>query len=237
MLDRVRRLAEHFRKGKIPRLAQHEVHPDLPKGSRENYLYFTLAPSLNFQRSSPALWRAAFNTYQDTDTRFVFLPEVVVSCSDEDLKQALTKYSLAVQTNKHPFIWRSISTTLHDHFSSDPREIIKACNNDLVKVLQMVQVDMKKQFPYLSGPKLSNYWLFILDHFTDVKLKNLQELSIIPDTHIIQSSVRLGLVQEDASPLEVDAAWRELLRGSDLTPSEMHSVLWNWSRNDFQPSV
>jgi len=37
----------------------HEVHPHLPIGSRENYLYFTLAPAINFQRSSEALWRAA----------------------------------------------------------------------------------------------------------------------------------------------------------------------------------
>lgn len=237
ILARVQKLAEHYRSGDIPVLAQHEVNPNLKKGSRENYLYFTLAPCLNFQRSSPALWRAANATYQDPKTNFVFFPEKVIKVSDAELKAALVKHSLAVQTNKHPFIWRTITTSLYDHYSSDPRKIIKAGNADLLKILNLVQVEQKTLFPYLSGPKLSNYWLFILAHFTDIKLKNLQDLSIIPDTHSIKSSINLGLVSEDASPIDVDLAWRELLKGSDFTPLEMHSVLWNWSRNNFLPEV
>jgi len=237
ILARAQKLAEHFRNGNIPRLAQHEVNPGLEPGSRENYLYFTLAPCLNFQRSSPALWRAANSTYQDSKTNFVFFPEKVMKVSDAELKAALVKHSLAVQTNKHPLIWRAITTSLHNHYSSDPREIIRAGDGDLLKILNLVQVEQKPLFPYLSGPKLSNYWLFILAHFTDVKLKNLNDLSIIPDTHIIKSSIKLGVVPDGASPLDVDLAWRELLRGSELTPLELHSVLWNWSRNDFQPSV
>ena len=42
MLDKVKLLLDYFDQGLIPTLAQHEVNPGLPIGSRENYLYFTL---------------------------------------------------------------------------------------------------------------------------------------------------------------------------------------------------
>src|SRR5215472_2623913 len=73
---------------------QHEVHPGLAQESRENYLYFTLAPAINFQRPSEALWRAADRTYRDPATRFVFLPEETSRGRAEYLS-ALAKYSLA----------------------------------------------------------------------------------------------------------------------------------------------
>jgi hypothetical protein len=77
-LERVLRLSQLFHSGKIPTLAQHEVHPNHPKGSRENYLYFTLPVCINFQRSSPAMWASALKTYEDKDTQYFFYPEEVV---------------------------------------------------------------------------------------------------------------------------------------------------------------
>src|SRR5262249_59028529 len=55
----------------------HEVYPRVDRGSRENFLYFTLAAALNVQRASEGLWRSALATYTDPQTRFVFLPEHV----------------------------------------------------------------------------------------------------------------------------------------------------------------
>ena len=40
ILPRVRRLLEHYQNGDIPVPLEHEVHPDLPLGSRDNYLYY-----------------------------------------------------------------------------------------------------------------------------------------------------------------------------------------------------
>ena len=78
---------------------------------------------------------------------------------------------------------------------------------------------------------------YILSHYTDAKFKNMQEISIIPDTHVLQSSIKLGLTDATTSPLEVAAVWKELLKGGTLAPVEMHPVLWNWSRNNFVPEV
>lgn len=239
ILPRVLKLYKLFHEGKIPTLAIHEVHPNVDISSRENYLYFTLAPCLNFQRSSPALWVSALKTYQDPETNYLFFPEKVTKTSREKVQKDLMKHKLALQKNKHTDIWMIISKAFHELYEDDPRKMFEESGWDIKKVLQTLLFDKRKNFPYLSGPKLSNYWLYILTFYTDAKnkFKNKQELSIIPDTHIIQSTLKLGITPVLSSPLIVTQAWKQLLEGSELSPSDMHAVLWNWSRNNFLPEV
>lgn len=237
ILKRVMHLRTLFAHGQIPIVENHEAHPEeLETGSRERYLYFTLVPALNFQRNSPNLWKAAYATWCDPETRYVFFPEKVVAADYETFRTHLTKHKLSLQPNKHAHIWFTISKTLHEQFEGDPRKLLAHTEYDILKTIQLL-LDNKKSFPYLSGPKLSNYWLYILDYFTDVAFTNKHELSIIPDTHIIQSSIRLGLVHETATPEEVAAAWKSLLAGTEFSPSDMHSMLWHWSRNNFTPTA
>jgi hypothetical protein len=236
-LEKVRRLLAIYEQGLIPTLHQHEVNPGLPLGSRENYLYFTLPVCINFQRSSPAMWASALKTYEDKDTRYVFFPEELAKRSLEQIRADLTKHKLALQPNKHVLIWTTIAGTLHEFYHDDPREVILEGHSDAGGLIHLLQVTHKKRFPYLSGPKLSNYWPYILSHYTDVQFKNAHEISIIPDTHVIQSSERLGLTLAGATPLQIELAWRELLENSGITPSQVHPVLWNWSRNKFLPEI
>lgn len=237
ILKKVRELKKLYHEGKIPTLKQHEVHPNLSKGSRENYLYFTLAPCLNFQRQSPALWAAAFKTYEDLETKYLFFPEHVQSVSRNKIQTDLLKHKLALQRNKHTDIWIAITSTLYTHFHSDPREILSQGGWKISKILQLIQETYKDNFPYLRGPKMSNYWLYILSSYTDASFLDMSNLSIIPDTHVLQSSVQLGLSRGTESSVQLASIWRDLLKGSDITPVEMHPVLWHWSRNNFQPSV
>lgn len=207
----------------------HEVHPDLAIDSRAHYLYFTLAPSLNFQRKSEALWRAADATYQDPDTRFVFFPENVEMGKDAYL-DALSKYSLATFREKHTDIWFTISTTLATGFDADPRVLLERAHYDVPAIKAMVR-ERKREFPYLSGPKLLNYWLYMLVSFTDAPLVNRAAISIIPDVHVMAASVYLGVVPEATDDRELVAeAWNRLLAGSDLTPIDLHGPLWRWAR-------
>ena len=236
-LEKVFRLHKLFHEGKIPTLAQHEVNPELNKGSRENYLYFTLPPSINFQRNSPAMWASALKTYTDPETNYLFSPEKVVKHSRNSIQKDLIKYRLALQTNKHTDIWIKISETLAKYYSGDPREVLKEAKYNVIEILENLQNVKKSLFPYLGGKKLSNYWLFILNKFTDVKLKNVAMLSVIPDTHVLQSTVKLGLHNGAVTAEIADKLWRDLLVGTDLYPVDMHPVLWNWSRNNFQPEV
>ena len=237
ILKKVFLLHELYKEGKIKTLTQHEVNPGLDKSSRENFLYFTLPPCLNFQRNSPAMWQAALKTWNDRITNYLFFPEKIVKVSSQKIQNDLLKHKLSLQQNKHTQIWSTISQTLNEHFRNDPRAVMEAGNFDAQKILVLVQKDKKKLFPYLSGPKMANYWLYILSQYTDVKLSNMHYISIIPDTHVIQCSVKLGLVDEKASSERVASVWQELLSGTTLNPIDIHPVLWNWSRNNFQPTV
>lgn len=236
-LKRVLKLHKLFHAGKIPTLAQHEVHPQLAPGSRENYLYFTLPPSLNFQRHSPAMWAAALKTWEDPETNYLFFPEKTAKKTREQVQKDLLKHKLSLQPNKHTDIWLAVSKAFHTHFKDDPRELFKTAGWDVAQIHRTIQQEMRKEFPYISGPKMAHYWLYILSHYTDAKFKNMQEISIIPDTHVLQCSIKLGLSTPTMSSLEVAAVWKELLHGCAVSPVEMHPVLWNWSRNAFLPEV
>ncbi len=236
-LKRVIALHKLFKEGMIPTLSQHEVNPGHEKGSRENYLYFTLASCINFQRNSPAMWASALKTYNDPETRYLFLPEEVVKKDREQIQRDLLKHKLGLQKNKHTDIWIIISRALHELFNDDPRELLKKGDWDVIKIQELLQKTHRKELPYISGPKLSNYWLYILTHYTDAKFTNMEAISIIPDTHVLQGTLKLGLSTDAVSPLIAAELWRELLEGSGVSPVEMHPVLWNWSRNNFQPEV
>src|SRR5687768_3862497 len=172
-LEKVKRLISMYEQGLIPTLEKHEVNPGLHPGSRENYLYFTLPVCINFQRSSPAMWAAALATWEDKTTRYVFFPEKLAETPTEQIRADLTKHKLALQPNKHVLIWMTIAKTLHDYYHDDPRKVIKEANSDAGELIQVLQKTNRKRFPYLSGPKLSNYWLFILSLYTDVQFKNM----------------------------------------------------------------
>lgn len=58
-------LMQHWQDWDIPQKYKHEINPWLDLWSRDNYLYFTLPVALNFQRSSPAMWRSALDTRND----------------------------------------------------------------------------------------------------------------------------------------------------------------------------
>jgi hypothetical protein len=183
------------------------------------------------------MWAAALKTWNDPETNYLFFPEKVAEKSREQIQKSLLKHKLALQLNKHTDIWTAVSKAFSTHFKSDPRELFKTADWDVVQIHRIIQQDMRKEFPYISGPKMANYWLYILSHYTDAKFKNMQEISIIPDTHVLQSSIKLGLTDATTSPLEVAAVWKALLKDGQLAPVEMHPVLWNWSRNNFLPEV
>src|SRR6185437_9750712 len=116
LLERVLGLHKLFHEGKIPTLAQHEVNPGLPNGSRENYLYFTLPTCINFQRHSPAMWASALKTWEDPQTNYLFFPEKVAKKTREEIQQSLRKHKLALQPNKHTDIWTAVSKAFRTHF-------------------------------------------------------------------------------------------------------------------------
>lgn len=197
---------------------------------------FTLPMALNYQRNSYSLWESALNTWNDSETKWVFNLKDVSEKTVEDLRQALTKYKVALQPNKHIQTWKKLAESLYKKFG-DISKLLEQSNNDFIVLRKNIQVDYKKDFPYLSGTKIFNYWSSILIRYGKIHLKNKKEISVAPDTHVIQSSVKLGVItpeeSQNLSREEIAKRWKDLLSKTSIDPIDIHSPLWFWSRNNF----
>jgi hypothetical protein len=143
---------------------------------------------------------------------------------------------MALQPNKHIATWQTLAKTLHQNWGSIDA-LFAACDYDFLILRETVQKKRKKEFPYLSGPKIFNYWTFIMQKYGGIRLKNAEHIDIAPDTHVIKCSVILGVItQSEAESLtkeQIADRWRVALDGTGITPADMHSPLWFWSRNGF----
>ena len=165
-----------------------DANPHLEKSSLENYLYFTLPMALNYQRNSYKLWESALNTYNDEETNFVFNPKICLEKTFEDVQYALVKYKIALQKQKQTEIWLSLCKTFVELYDGDIRKLFDSLDNDVNKIKNFIQKENKKKFPYLSGTKICNYWLYVIYQYTDRKYKNINQLTVAPDTHVIQAT-------------------------------------------------
>jgi hypothetical protein len=238
IIDNCRILLNAYKTGK---LGQTKMPEDSNPGfddvdSELKLAYFTLPMALNYQRDSYKLWESALKTYNDPETKIVFDIGKVSLMDSFELQRLLTKHKLALQPNKHINTWQTISRTIYSNFGSFIN-LFNESNNDYLKLKENIQVRYKKGFPYLSGPKIFNYWSFIIGEYGKINLKNSKFIEIAPDTHITQCSVILGLItKEEAETLSkegISIRWRELLEGSEINPIDMHPPLWFWSRNGF----
>lgn len=216
-----------------------DANPGLIKDSNENYLYFTLPMALNYRRNSYKLWESAKSTYEDETTKWVYDPAVVIKQDFETVQAALTKYNVALFKVRQTEIWIKLCQSIMTLFDGDLRKLFDMFDNDAQKIRDFLQKDQKKAFPYLSGNKICNYWLYVIYMYCDRVYNNLEVLNVAADTHVIKASHRLGLITDEELNLTnvqliVTLRWAELFKGTKYKPIDIHTVLWLWSRNGFK---
>lgn len=211
-----------------------DENPDLDRKSLECVLYYTLPMALNYQRNSYSLWKSAKLLYLDPQRNYLFRPSAVKTINIEQVRSDLLFYKVALQPNKHINTWVSLCQTFEELYNSDVRNLFIENNYDIAKILETIQVKYKKRFPYLSGHKIANYWLYVLTQYTDLPFHNLEALSVAPDTHVVQASLKLGLIDTAIEPQLIAKKWQKVLTGSGINPIQIHTPLWLWSRNNFQ---
>ncbi len=237
IIDAVTKLKKYHESGVLQgEVMPEDANPGFKDDIESALRYFTLPMALNYQRNSYSLWKAALATYNDADTSFVYDPNQVVSRPIEDLRESLLKYKVALQPNKHPEIWFKLCQTIVGDYSGSLAQFFKLYKYD-VQTVKNILIDQKKKFPYLAGPKISNYWLYVLSQYTNIPLQNLHSLSVAPDTHVIQASIHLGLVPQGSTSVEVAQAWQDILAGTAFRPIDIHTPLWLWSRQGFKPEI
>ncbi len=240
ILRKVEILIQMWKKGSLGgEIMPEDANPHFDVSSLENYLYFTLPMALNYQRNSYTLWESALKTYNDESTRFVFSPKEVLKRPLEEVQNALTKYKVALQRNKQTEIWIKLCQTFVDFYDGDIRKLFEDHDNDVNRIRDFIQKENKVRFPYLCGTKICNYWLFVIYQYTDRKYKNIECLTVAPDTHVVKATHRLGLITDEELnrsdvQLIVIERWNALFEGTTYKPIDIHTPLWLWSRNGFK---
>lgn len=240
ILNDVKKLLAMYENGELGgEIMPEDANPNLEKNSLENYLYFTLPMALNYQRNSYKLWESALKTYNDNETRFVFNPKLCLEKTFDEVQYALTKYKVALQKQKQTEIWISLCNTFMELFDGDIRKLFDNLDNDIEKIRFFIQKENKKIFPYLSGTKICNYWLYVIYQYTDRNYKNIESLTVAPDTHVCKATHKLGLINDDEFnssnvQLIVIDRWKDLFENTNYKPIDIHTPLWLWSRNGFK---
>lgn len=240
ILKKVDKLVDMHKKGLLGgEIMPEDSNPHLDKESLENYIYFTLPMALNYQRNSYKLWESANQTWNDKEINFIFDTKKVSKCTFEQVQKALVKYKIALQPNKQTEIWIKLCNTINELFDGDIRKLFKINNYDVNKIRDYIQKEHKSKFPYLSGNKICNYWLYVLYQYTDIRFINIGDLTVAPDTHVIKASYRFGIINENelesnnVQQIIIDR-WNELLRNTKYHPIDIHTPMWLWSRNGFK---
>lgn len=240
IFSKVERLIDMHQNGELGgEVMPEDANPHFEKGSPENYLYFTLPMALNYQRNSYTLWESALKTYNDKETGFVFSPKACLETSFKEVQHALTKYKVALQRQKQTEIWLKLCETFISKFDGDIRKLFDENGNDVDRIRNYIQVEHKKEFPYLSGTKICNYWLYVIYQYTERNFANIGKLTVAPDTHVCKATHRLGLITEEQFASAnvqsyVIEAWNDLFKNTQYKPIDIHTPLWLWSRNGFK---
>ena len=216
-----------------------DENPGLDKSSKENLMYFTLPMSLNYQRNSYVLWECANKMYKDVPE--IFDSKAVCEMSDDDLRDILVKYRVALQPNKQPIIWKRLCQTIEEEVNGDIKDLFSLNEYSVKKVKEYI-ASHKKNFPYLGGNKICNYWLYVLEQYTDIKFTDRENITVAPDTHVVLASIKLGVISESESLQSnvqeiVVSRWEELLKSTDLKPIDVHTPMWLWSRGKFSVEI
>ena len=242
MLEKVYRLVQAHQQGllggeKMPE----DENPHLYKASLQNYMYFTLPMALNYQRNSYVLWECANRLYADPQARVVFDSKAVCAMPEELLREYLVSYKVALQPNKQPVIWKTLCETIENKLDGDIRNLFLRNDFSVKNVKDYIQKN-KKDFPYLGGNKICNYWLHVLEQYTDIRFTDRENITVAPDTHVIQASQRLGLISAEEAELSnvqtiLAQRWADLLQGTALVPIDVHTPMWLWSHGKFQVNI
>ncbi len=213
-----------------------DAHPT-PAEPGELAAYFTLGMCLNYQRDSYALWRACTRTFGDPERRWVFDMHAVAVANPEDLSEALARHRIALQPNRQPQIWRRVAQGFVRHAGGSVQTAFEANGFDLAAVRDFI-TERRAEFPYLCGPKIVNYWLYVMSSYLRWPFVNRAALSVAPDRHVISASIRLGLIEASegggaAVPHLIAERWANVLVHTQLTPIDMHTPLWLWGRAGF----
>ena len=220
-LDRAQSLARRLREtfSNLP-MPEDAIPNGLVRNSPNYRLFLTLVVAIDYNRDADSLWSCARRTYENPKTRYLFeLPRILQRLSNEvkfDLKESgllLRPYDFRT--------WMTLCQTFYEQFAGDPLNLLVACDMDGPRILYYL-LTHGSQFPYLKGQKIGPLWLRMLRDNAGLSFKNLEEITIPVDVHVLRATLCLGtLTGEYEGPLEplkekVGNLWKRAVHGQGI---------------------
>lgn len=229
-------------------MPEDELPKGVKKGSVEHSLFITLTVAIDYMRDANQLWDAARKTYEDEETRWLFDPDKVSKADFGEVMKAMTKYRLSKMHKRDVKTWKTISTILAKEWGGDPIEILKKCDYDALKVLELFRNSYHYEggrkvydFPFLRGDKIGPLWLRMMRDNVGIEgIRNLDKLMPV-DVHIARSTLMTGVLRGnysgslDSLKSEISRAWIESVRGLEIDGRKIIAIdidepLWHLSK-------
>ncbi|MEN2984646.1 MAG: hypothetical protein ABDH25_06430 [Dictyoglomaceae bacterium] len=207
------------------------------KGSIDHILFITLTVSIDYQRDATLLWESSRKTFEDTETKYLFVPKLLYETSIEKIILDMQKYKLSKKIKKDANIWWTIGVTFYKRWQGNPFKFLEYCDWDAENVLKHLKYD----FPYLRGPKISSLWLRMLRDNVGIQLKNLEKIPIPVDIHIARATLTTGVIRgkfiDKFNKIfeHIRKAWFESVKGlrlkdREMIPLDIDEPLWILSK-------
>jgi len=201
---------------------------NLKEGTREHALFLTYVISIDYMTDAEKLWKKSRGAYELYPERFT--PKEILKISPRTVENVVKGlgarfYSNAAKT------WIKISKLLIDKYDGDPRNITR-------EPLEIVEIKKRlKDFPYLRGNKLSNFYIRAMGETGLFKVKNLNELDIPVDKQVARFTIYTGVVRllseqftgcVHEPPLRglIEEAWRNAAKKLGTSPWKLDEPIW-----------
>ena len=209
-------------------MPEYALPRNLEEGTREYALYLTYVISIDYMTDAEKLWKRSRGAYELYPERFT--PEKILKVSPRTVETFVKNlgarfYSSAAKT------WIKISNVLVDKYDGDPRNLTS-------QPLTIEEIKEKiEEFPYLRGPKLTNFYIRAMGETELFKVKNLDELDIPVDKQVARFTMYtgvLGLLSEQFQgcvhepPLRdlIEEAWRNAAKKLGIPPWKLDEPIW-----------
>jgi endonuclease III len=201
---------------------------NLKEGTKEHALYLTYIVSIDYMVDAEKLWKKSRGAYELYPERFT--PEKILKVSQRSVELFVKQLGARYYKNAAK-TWKKISEILLDKYDGDPRNLTPQRMN-----IAEVKKNLK-DFPYLRGNKLSNFYIRVMGETGLFELKNLNELDVPVDKQVARFTIYSGVLkllseqfvgcaQEDPLRSLIEEAWRNAAKALNTAPWKLDEPIW-----------
>lgn len=209
-------------------MPEYIVPDNLIEGSKEHALYLTLIISIDYMTDAVKLWRNARGTYRLYPEKFD--PQVILGLGERTVTSFVRGLG-ARYPKAGAKTWRKISKILMEKYGGDPRNLTP-------EPLTIEQLKTKlRDFPYLRGNKLSNFYLRAMGESGLLKISDFSELDIPVDIQVARFTVYTGVLKLTSDSFEgcvhknplrglIEEVWRNAAKKIETYPWKLDEPIW-----------